>query len=266
MENSCRKKYKPFPKKWILASRHSEFRRNSALIPANAGLFHYAGNNPIRYIDPTGAFDWNTNTIEDGDTLSQIAEDCYTKYGVNYTTDDLKDLNKDTISDKDKIYAGTHLNLGKVEEVQRRAADYQSRATTKYSNAQVMPGTLKSADVSENGKSRGVVFSVTDMIWMTELCIGNLGTYSFCLGKMSSSTKAFREFSFVCSDLSAQMGYASVFIDYYQLKTDPSFKNLRNLGISTIGIYNSWAGLFLQYYANYQDSVNEYFNQSYSTD
>ena len=26
------------------------FRRNSALVPANAGLFHYAGNNPVRYI------------------------------------------------------------------------------------------------------------------------------------------------------------------------------------------------------------------------
>ena len=54
MENSCRKKHKPSPKKWILASRYPEFRRNPALIPANAGLFHYAGNCPVRYIDPDG--------------------------------------------------------------------------------------------------------------------------------------------------------------------------------------------------------------------
>ena len=78
MENSCRKKYKPSPKKWILASRCDGLRRNSALIPANAGLFHYAGNCPVRYIDPMGMWIDNhdgTYTAESGNTLYDLYGD-----------------------------------------------------------------------------------------------------------------------------------------------------------------------------------------------
>ena len=114
----------------------------------NFNLYHYGGNNPVRYTDPTGLFDWDTNTIQEGDTLSQIAKDCNTRYGTNYTADDLQGLNSDTISDKDKIYAGNHLNLGKAEDVQKRAADYTNRATTQYSNEQVTPPSQKSNDVA----------------------------------------------------------------------------------------------------------------------
>ena len=126
----------------------------------NLHLYHYAGNNPLRYTDPTGAFDWDTNTIQAGDTLSQIANDCNTRYGTNYSADDLKDSNSDTISDKDKIYAGNYLNLGEAEGVQKRAADYASRSTAQYSNEQDTPSPLVNSNPGSKGYSRGANIAI----------------------------------------------------------------------------------------------------------
>ena len=71
--------------------------------------------------------------------MSQIAKDCNNRYGTNYTADDLQGLNSDTITDKNMIYAGNKLNLGKAEDIQKRAEDYNNRATTQYTNDQVTP-------------------------------------------------------------------------------------------------------------------------------
>ena len=122
-----------------------KIRQKRADCPYYANLYAYAANTPVRYSDPTGLFDFDTNTIEEGDTLSQIAKDCNTRYGKNYTADDLQGLNSDTIIDKDKIYAGNHLNLGKTEDIQKRTADYTSRATTQDLIEQVTPERKETA-------------------------------------------------------------------------------------------------------------------------
>ncbi|QTQ16354.1 RHS repeat-associated core domain-containing protein [Treponema parvum] len=75
----------------------------------NFSLYHYAGNNPIKYTDPTEAFDWDTNTIESGDTLSKITNEYNEKNGTNYSYDDIANANG--IDDPNKIYAGDKLDF-----------------------------------------------------------------------------------------------------------------------------------------------------------
>ena len=72
----------------------------------------------------------------------------------------MKDLNSDTISDKDKIYAGNYLNLGEAEGVQKRDADYASRSTAQYSNEQDTPSPLVNSNPGSKGYSRGANIAI----------------------------------------------------------------------------------------------------------
>lgn len=159
----------------------------------NCHLYHYANNNPVRYVDPTGRFDWDTNTIESNDCLSQIAFDCNKIYGTNYTAEDLKSLNP-YIIDKDIIYEGYHLNLGKADTIKSLSLDYINRATTSYSSNQLAP-IIQFSIQKKQGYSRranifigtgeillGVVFYVGSTIAAGKIEIDTCGVGTYYAG------------------------------------------------------------------------------------
>ena len=48
------KRYIEYSQNWLSAVKFAETRRKSALRPSNGSLYHYAGNNPVKYTDPDG--------------------------------------------------------------------------------------------------------------------------------------------------------------------------------------------------------------------
>ncbi|MBQ8680399.1 MAG: hypothetical protein IJ530_11645, partial [Treponema sp.] len=57
MTETERKFYQNSSKSWLSAVRSMETRGKKQLLPSNGNLYHYAGNNPVTYVDPTGRED-----------------------------------------------------------------------------------------------------------------------------------------------------------------------------------------------------------------
>ena len=54
MTETERKFYQNSSKSWLSVVRSMETRGKKQLLPSNANLYHYAGNNPVCYVDPDG--------------------------------------------------------------------------------------------------------------------------------------------------------------------------------------------------------------------
>ena len=54
MTSAERKNYRASSKSWLSAAKFIEKRKTPALAPTNCDLYHYAGNNPVKYTDPDG--------------------------------------------------------------------------------------------------------------------------------------------------------------------------------------------------------------------
>ena len=111
MRNAERKFYTQNSHNWLPAVKFTETRRKLRLVPTNGNLYHYGGNNPVKYIDPDGE-----DIIVDGDSdnrstiLNLINSLSETQY--KYTENNELEIDNTKINEKgSSIYSNAINNL-----------------------------------------------------------------------------------------------------------------------------------------------------------